>query len=96
MHRELLYSSTLSDLSDQALTAPRLQETENPTGGTWSFDNVLAALFQVVVIASGALWNCLHGFLRTLADSSIAAANTWTDSTCQVKFLRCSSTVLEL
>lgn len=32
-----------------------LQETGNPVVGTWSFDNVLAALFQVVIIASGEL-----------------------------------------
>ncbi|GAA5981675.1 hypothetical protein JCM10908_004562 [Rhodotorula pacifica] len=31
-------------------------ETGNPVSGTWSFDNVVAALFQVVVIASANTW----------------------------------------
>ncbi|GAA5872257.1 hypothetical protein JCM8547_004796 [Rhodosporidiobolus lusitaniae] len=31
-------------------------ETDNPAGGTWSFDNIFAALMQVFVVASANTW----------------------------------------
>lgn len=35
------------------------QETGNPVGGSWSFDNILAALMQVTVTASCAFVPCI-------------------------------------
>lgn len=33
-----------------------VQETSNPANGTWSFDNIFAALMQVFVVASANTW----------------------------------------